>query len=102
MDRAPAELLRELVARSRRAKFRSEYQTRANSSLSRLSRPARSVKKPRAWLDQAKFGMCRSFSHAFQSSLDDETQPGQMTSCISASEKLLEIAPSGCLPAFFA
>src|SRR5580765_1794647 len=90
------------IARSRRPKFFSEYQTRTSSSLSRLSRPARSVKKPRPWLDQAKLGICLDVSQAFHSSLEEVTQPAQIGSSISASEKLLESAPGFCLPFFSA
>ena len=56
------------------------------------------MKKPRPWLDQAKFGICLAVSQAFHSSLDEVTQPGQIGSSISASEKLLESAPGFCLP----
>ena len=45
-------------ARSRRPKFRSLYHASTSSLSSRLSRPARSVKKPLAWLDQADAGNC--------------------------------------------
>jgi hypothetical protein len=36
------------------------------------------VKKPRAWLDHEKFGICRSMSHCFQSAVEDVTQPAQI------------------------
>ena len=98
MDRSPAELLASAMARSRRSKFCAEYQTRTSSSSSRLSRPARSVKKPRPWLDQAKFGICRSVSQAFHAPVEQEMQPGQIGSSISASAKLLESAPGLCFP----
>ena len=57
-----------------------------------------SVKKPRPWLDQAKFATCRSVSHAFQASSEAATQPAQIGSIISASEKLLESAVGRALP----
>src|SRR3954464_174900 len=91
-------LLASSTARSRRPKFLSEYQTRTSSSLSCLSRPARSVKKPRPWLDQAKLGICLFVNQDFQSSVDEVMQPAQIGSSISASEKLLESTPGFCLP----
>ena len=56
----------------------------------------------RAWLDQAKIGICRWRSHAFQASSDAASTPAQTGLTISASEKLLEIAPGRRRPFFSA
>src|SRR5690606_724923 len=77
------------TARSRRLKFLAEYQEWTISSLSNLSRPAASVKKPRAWLDQENTGIFRRLSQAFHSSSEADTQPAQTGFTISASAKLL-------------
>src|SRR5690606_22417950 len=86
------------MARSRRAKFLSLYQQRTSSSLSVLSRPARSVKKPRPWLDQEKLVTCRSLNQAFHASVDALTQPSQIGTSISDSAKLLDSAIGLVLP----
>jgi hypothetical protein len=60
------------------------------------------VKKPRAWLDHEKFGICRSASHFRHAGVEAATQPGHNGSSISARAKLLESAPGRCRPFFSA
>src|ERR1700741_3950516 len=84
------------MARSRRSKLLSEYQVLTISALSFFFRPARSVKKPRAWLDQEKFGIWWSFSHFLYGLSEAAMQPAQIGLIISASAKLLLRAPGAC------
>src|ERR1700727_2899208 len=86
------------MARPRRPKFSSEYQARTISWLSSRSRPALSVKKPLLWLDQAKFGICRSTSHGRQTSSEQAMHPSQIGQTRFASEKLFDNAAGACLP----
>ena len=58
------------IARSLAVEISVRIPDANESRIRSLSRPARSVKKPRPWLDQAKFGICRATSHGFQSSLE--------------------------------
>jgi hypothetical protein len=77
LNRVFAELAPECDRPVPRAKLASEYQERARSESSILPRPARSVKKPRAWLDQAKLVTPFSSSQRIQVSSEDEMQPAQ-------------------------
>ena len=77
------------IARSRRWKLSSEYQQRVSSVSSKRWRPARSVKKPRAWLDQAKSGVWLRSNQAFYPGSEAATQPAQTGSTMRARLKLL-------------
>src|SRR6185436_18646842 len=90
------------MTRSRRFQLSSAYQQRTSSASDVLVGLARSVKNPRAWLDQGSSGICVLVSHARDAGSDAEIQPAQTGSTMRARLKLLLTALKPCSPFFLA
>ena len=58
----------------------------------------RSVKNPRAWLDQGNSANCSASSHARHSAVDEAMHPAHTGSTIRAKLKLLDTAANGVTP----
>src|SRR5919199_5676315 len=86
------------TTRSLRAKLSSLYQERTNSESERSSGWERSVKKPRAWLDQEKSGVCVRANQARKVGSEAAMQPAQGGSIIRARLKLLLTTPKPSSP----
>src|SRR2546430_17360575 len=81
-----------------RSKLSSLYQERASSGSERSLGCARPAKKPRAWLDQGKSGVCVRANQARESGSEAERQPAQGGSTIRARLKLLLTTPKPARP----